>query len=118
MAKELLHMAIDADVSDAVKINAIRDTLDRAGLKPGVEVEIITKLIDQTMDGLAGIAGGSREAFRRGIAGENHSDSGQYPRPRRSAPSRSTRKWSKTSTCTAPLKNQQGHIYTTTADPD
>jgi hypothetical protein len=38
--KELLHMATDDKVSDAVKRNAIRDALERAGLKPGPEVEV------------------------------------------------------------------------------
>ncbi|MEV0673968.1 hypothetical protein [Mycobacterium sp. NPDC050441] len=59
MAKELLNMATDESVSDAVKLNAIRDGLDRAGLRPGIEVEIGVKPIDQIMDGLRGVEGGS-----------------------------------------------------------
>ena len=39
MAKQLLHMATDDSVSDAVKLAAIRDALDRAGLKPTTTVE-------------------------------------------------------------------------------
>jgi hypothetical protein len=38
MAKELLGMAIDPDISAAVKLSAIRDALDRAGLKAPNEV--------------------------------------------------------------------------------
>ncbi|MBU8819070.1 hypothetical protein KL864_24560 [Mycolicibacterium goodii] len=40
MAKELLRIAVDADVSDAVKLNAIKDALDRAGLKAPTQVEV------------------------------------------------------------------------------
>lgn len=40
MAKQLLHMATDQTVSDAVKLAAIRDALDRAGLKPTTAVEV------------------------------------------------------------------------------
>lgn len=75
MAKELLHMATDEKVSDAVKLNAIRDALDRAGLKPGVEVEITTKPVDQI---ITQIQGGSRDAYRRGIAEPSESDSAQH----------------------------------------
>ncbi|QZA16483.1 hypothetical protein K3U93_17650 [Mycobacterium malmoense] len=38
MAKELLGMAVDPDISSAVKLSAIRDALDRAGLKAPNEV--------------------------------------------------------------------------------
>lgn len=41
MARELLRIAIDDDdVSDAVKLNAIKDALDRAGLKAPTQVEV------------------------------------------------------------------------------
>jgi hypothetical protein len=78
MAKELLNMATDEKVSDAVKLNAIRDALDRAGLKPGVEVEITTKPVDQIMDQLSVMQGGSREAYRRGIADGTDTESDQH----------------------------------------
>lgn len=38
MAKQLLRMAIDDDVADAVKLSAIKDALDRAGLRAPNEV--------------------------------------------------------------------------------
>src|SRR4051794_6964172 len=42
MARELLKMAIDNNVADSVKLAAIRDALDRAGLaaKSAVAVEL------------------------------------------------------------------------------
>jgi hypothetical protein len=40
MAKELLKMAQSETVSDAVKLAAIRDALDRAGLKPSTQVDV------------------------------------------------------------------------------
>ncbi|GAB5897080.1 hypothetical protein [Mycolicibacterium mageritense] len=40
LAKELLKMATDDDVSDAVKLAAIKDSLDRAGLKAPTQAEV------------------------------------------------------------------------------
>lgn len=40
MAKELLGMAIDPNVGDAVKLAAIKDALDRGGLKAPSEVVV------------------------------------------------------------------------------
>jgi hypothetical protein len=45
MARELLGMATNPNVSDPVKLAAIRDALDRAGLKPitTVDLEVSTR---------------------------------------------------------------------------
>lgn len=40
MARELLNMAVDDDIPPAVKLSAIKDALDRAGLSPTRSVEI------------------------------------------------------------------------------
>jgi hypothetical protein len=71
MAFELLKMATDDNVADSVKLAAIRDALDRAGLaaKNAVEVEVgPPKPWEQIMDGLAVIESGSRAEFRRSRA--------------------------------------------------
>ena len=64
MARELLKMAVDENVSDAVKLAAIRDALDRAGLSAhtAVSVAIAPKPWEQIFDD---IAGGSRAESRR-----------------------------------------------------
>ncbi len=64
MARELLKMAVDENVSDAVKLAAIRDALDRAGLsaKTAVSVEIAPKPWEVIFDD---ITGGSRAESRR-----------------------------------------------------
>jgi hypothetical protein len=100
MAKELLNMATDDNVSDAVKLNAIRDALDRAGLKPGVEVEITTKPIDQILDGLEGIEAAAATRFVGASRAKVIPTLIDTHPPWRSTPSRSTPKWSKSSTCT------------------
>jgi hypothetical protein len=76
MACELLKMATDDHVADSVKLAAIRDALDRAGLgaNSAVEVEVgPLKPWEQIMSGLTGIESGSRAEFRRsrGITGDS-----------------------------------------------
>lgn len=71
MAKELLKRATDADVSDAVKLNAIKDALDRAGLKAPTHVEL--EVGPKPYEGiLAGIAPMTRAESRaaRGVTDE------------------------------------------------
>ena len=70
MACELLKMATDGNVADSVKLAAIRDALDRAGLaaKNAVEVELgPPKPYEQIFDGIVVLEGGSRAAYRRSI---------------------------------------------------
>ncbi|MFC9923964.1 hypothetical protein [Rhodococcus sp. NPDC127527] len=73
MAERLLRMAADDDVADSVKLAAIKDALDRAGLgaKTAVEVEVgPTKAYENLMTDL--LAGGTRaeSRARRGIVDE------------------------------------------------
>ncbi|WP_319431567.1 hypothetical protein [Mycobacterium sp. RTGN5] len=68
MACELLKMATDDNVADSVKLAAIRDALDRAGLsaKTAVEMEVgPPKPWEQILGGLTEVVGGSRAEFRR-----------------------------------------------------
>ena len=68
MARELLKMAVDENVSAAVKLAAIRDALDRAGLsaRTAVSVAIAPKPWEVIFDD---IVGGSRaeSRWRRGM---------------------------------------------------
>lgn len=72
MAKELLNMATDENVSDAVKLKAITEALDRGGLavKSSVDVDISVKPHDAIFER---ISGGSRAAYR----GESANDDNQ-----------------------------------------
>ncbi|WP_460356534.1 hypothetical protein [Mycobacterium sp. ZZG] len=63
MARELLGMATSAE-SEAVKLNAIRDALDRAGLGAKTEVSVEIKPWEQLMGDIAGVATISRAEHR------------------------------------------------------
>lgn len=68
MAQELLGMAIDPDISSAVKLAAIRDALDRAGLKAPNEVVLSqgTAPYEEIFDSISS---------ERPDSGTNHGDS-------------------------------------------
>ncbi len=74
MACELLKMATDDKVADSVKLAAIRDALDRAGLaaKNAVEVEVGPPKPYQVI--LETIEAGSRADYRRSIGRADDSD--------------------------------------------
>ena len=63
MARELLGMATDPNVSDPVKLAAIRDALDRAGLKPAttVDLEVSTKPWEAVFEGISKVVAGPRD---------------------------------------------------------
>jgi hypothetical protein len=63
MAKELLGIATDGQ-SEAVKLNAIRDALDCAGLGAKTEVSVEVKPWEQLMGDIAGVATISRAEHR------------------------------------------------------
>ncbi len=63
MARELLGMATGAE-SEAVKLNAIRDALDRAGLGAKTEVSVELKPWEQIMDDITGVASITRAEHR------------------------------------------------------
>ncbi|KWX21783.1 hypothetical protein AFM11_23300 [Mycolicibacterium wolinskyi] len=69
LAKELLKMATDDDVSDAVKLNAIKDALDRGGLKAPTQVELEVgppRPYEQILAGIAPMTRAESRA-RRGL---------------------------------------------------
>ena len=58
-------MATDDNVSDSVKLAAIKDALDRGGLGAKTEIEITAKPYEQILDGIANIESGLRSEFRQ-----------------------------------------------------
>jgi transcription antitermination factor NusA-like protein len=70
MARELLKMAVDEIVSDAIKLAAIRDALNRAGLraKTAVEVDMALKPNEQAAFGVIGGGTRAESRARRGAA--------------------------------------------------
>jgi hypothetical protein len=77
MACELLKMATDDHVSDSVKLAAIRDALDRAGLaaRTAVEVEVGPPKPYEVI--LQRIEAGSRAEYRRSRGIPDDSDADQ-----------------------------------------
>ncbi len=68
MARQLLKMAVDENVSDAVKLAALRDALDRAGLsaRTAVSVEVGRRPFEAIFDAIT--AGSRAESrARRGV---------------------------------------------------
>lgn len=67
MARELLKMAVNPDVADAVKLRAITEALDRGNLATKTEIEISASPFHQIGETVMGqlAIGGSRAEFRR-----------------------------------------------------
>lgn len=65
MAKELLGIAVDPDVAPAVKLAAIKDALDRSGLKAPSEVVVSASATTGFDEVFTDVFTGSREESRR-----------------------------------------------------
>jgi hypothetical protein len=90
MARELLKIATDENVSEAVRVSAIKDALDRAGVqvKTAVSVKIgPAKPFGSVLDQMES---GSRAAYRRSV-GVEVSDVIAAPRTRPAAPAQPNR---------------------------
>lgn len=66
MARELLKMAVDPNVNDAVKLKAMTEALDRGGvtIKSTATVEITAKPYEEVFDSVE-VSGGTRADYRR-----------------------------------------------------
>jgi hypothetical protein len=71
LVQRLLSFALDDNVSDNVAIVAIRDALDRAGLKPGIDVSVTAKLFESIFDH---VETGTRSDYRRSQGIEDTTD--------------------------------------------
>lgn len=77
MARELLNMATADNVSDSVKLAAIRDALDRGGISVKAEIEVTAKPYESIFEQLTG---GSRDAHRSAVgAGEPTAGTQELP---------------------------------------
>ena len=65
LVQRLLGFALDGESPDALALAAIRDALDRAGLKTKTAVEVEVKPWAEVMEGIAGIAHVTRALNRR-----------------------------------------------------
>jgi hypothetical protein len=74
MAHELLKMAVDENVTDAVKLAAIKDALDRAGLgaRTAVSVEVGSRPFEQIFDYIAGGSGVAPTTASTGPCARRH----------------------------------------------
>jgi hypothetical protein len=83
MAKALLRMAVDDNVADAVKLSAIKDALDRGGLRAPTEVVLSPGQQPGYEEVFDGIYSGDREASRAGrtrsVDGQQDSTGFEYP---------------------------------------
>lgn len=68
--QRLLSFALDGKVADPVALQAIRDALDRAGLKPGLEIEVGVSL-KPFESILEQIEGGSRRSHTTRLGGRH-----------------------------------------------
>lgn len=75
MAKELLKIASDPNASEAVRVNAIKDALDRAGIqaKTAVDVSVTAKPYETIFEQIE-MEGGSRAEHRRANGFEDSTD--------------------------------------------
>ena len=72
MARELLGIATDVNVSEAVRVSAIKDALDRAGVSARTAVDVSVKAAPyETI--LSHVETGSRAEFRRSQGIEDNS---------------------------------------------
>ncbi|MEX7473073.1 hypothetical protein AB4Z39_25555 [Mycobacterium adipatum] len=88
MAKELLGIATSSEVSDAVKLAAIKDALDRAGLKATttVDVSVGPKPYETVLGSVVGLSGGSRAESRAARGQTDDTPRMLLPAPRSDVP--------------------------------
>jgi hypothetical protein len=71
LVQRLLSFALDGTVDDPVALRAIQDALDRAGMKPGIDVSVTAKTFESIFDQ---VESGSRSDYRRSQGIEDTTD--------------------------------------------